>query len=318
MVKIAVAAPGQVAREITEVLVATGKHEVITLARRDLVPEEIVEGTTPLKVDFHNKDDLAKALRGVHTVLSFVVAQNDPEATAQKTLIDASIAAGVKRFAPSEWFVARFTHLKWNDSKLLARDYLEEVNKNGKVLEYCLFQPGLFTDYHANENINKHLKTNDFLPIDFANRRLLAPGSLEPRFTATTIQDVGNIVAKAIEYEGEWPKIGGIAGETLSLAQELAIGEKIRGKKFDVELLDLDSLRRGEWNGSWVKPLDHPSVQHLDEETRAAFSRAAFSGFLLALAEGDMVVSDEWNRIFPDYKFTGVEEFVSNFWVGRP
>ncbi|KAK4173322.1 hypothetical protein QBC36DRAFT_220840, partial [Triangularia setosa] len=318
MVKVAVAAPGQVAREVIESLVAAGNHEVITLARRNLQLEEIVEGTTPIKVDFHNQDELVKVLQGTHTLLSFVVAQSDPEGTVQKNLIDAAIAAGVKRFAPSEWFVARFTHLNWNASKLLIRDYLEEKNKNGKVLEYCLFQPGLFTDYHANENINKHLKTNDFLPIDFANRRLLAPGNLQPRFTATSVRDVANIVAMAIEYEGEWPKIGGIAGETLSLAQELTIGEKIRGKKFEVELLDVDSLRKGEYNGAWVKPLEHPSLQHLDEETRAAFSKAAFTGFLLALADGDMVVSDEWNRIFPDYKFTGVEEFVSKFWAGKP
>ncbi|KAK4666733.1 hypothetical protein QC763_302860 [Podospora pseudopauciseta] len=318
MVKIAVAAPGQVAREIIEVLVATGKHEVITLARRELAPEEIVEGTTPLKVDFHNPAELEKVLKGVHTVLSFVVVQNDPDGIAQKTLIDAAIAVGVKRFAPSEWFIARYTHLKWAASKVAIRDYLEEKNKDGKVIEYCLFQPGIFTDYHANENINKHLKTNDFLPIDFANYKLLAPGSLKPRLTATTVRDVANIVAKAIEYEGEWPKIGGIAGETLTLAEELAIGEKIRGKKFEVELLDVDSLRKGEWNGSWVKPLEHPSIQHLDEETRAAFSKAAFSGFLLALVDDELVVSDEWNRIFPDYKFTGIEEFVSKFWAGMP
>ncbi|KAK0742086.1 hypothetical protein B0T21DRAFT_408936 [Apiosordaria backusii] len=318
MVKIAVAAPGQVAREIIEGLVATGKHEITTLARRDLLPEEIVKGTTPVKVDFHKHEELVKALQGVHTVLSFVAPHNDPEATAQKTLIDAAIQAGVKRFAPSEWTVSRFTHIQWNASKLLIRDYLEEKNKNGKVIEYCLFQPGLFTDYHVNENINKHLQTNDFLPINFANRRLLAPGSLEPRFTATTIRDVVNIVVKAVEYEGEWPKIGGIAGETLSLAQELAIGEKIRGKKFDVEFVDVENLRKGEYNGSWVKPLEHPSLRDLDEETRAAFSKMAFRGFLLALADGDMVVSDEWNRIFPDYKFTGVEEFVSKFWAGKP
>jgi hypothetical protein len=39
----------------------------------------------------------------VHTVLSFVVTTADPEGIVQKVLIDASIDAGVKRFAPSEW-----------------------------------------------------------------------------------------------------------------------------------------------------------------------------------------------------------------------
>jgi hypothetical protein len=39
-----------------------------------------------------------------------------------------------------------------------------------------------------------------------------------------------NIVVKAIDYEGEWPTIGGINGHTLSLAEEIAIGERVRGK----------------------------------------------------------------------------------------
>ena len=36
-------------------------------------------------------------------MLSFIPPFFDPENTAHKNLIDASIEAGVKRFAPSEW-----------------------------------------------------------------------------------------------------------------------------------------------------------------------------------------------------------------------
>ena len=42
-------------------------------------------------------------LRGVHTVLSFIVTALDPGNVSQKNLIDAAIRVGVKRFAPSEW-----------------------------------------------------------------------------------------------------------------------------------------------------------------------------------------------------------------------
>lgn len=66
---------------------------------RDCMP-----GVAWRAVNYNNKDDLIEALRGVHTVLSFV---NQPLAdhnnNSQKNLIDASIAAGVKRFAPSEY-----------------------------------------------------------------------------------------------------------------------------------------------------------------------------------------------------------------------
>jgi len=44
-----------------------------------------------------------KALHGIHTLLSFIQLLADPEQKAQKNLIDAAVAAGVKRFAPSEY-----------------------------------------------------------------------------------------------------------------------------------------------------------------------------------------------------------------------
>jgi len=56
-----------------------------------------------IKVDYNDKSDLVKHLRGVQVVLSFVLTTTDPEGSVQKVLIDACIEAGVKRFAPSEW-----------------------------------------------------------------------------------------------------------------------------------------------------------------------------------------------------------------------
>lgn len=54
-------------------------------------------------VDYKNTKDLTNALRGVHTVLSFIQLLSDPDQKAQRNLIDAAIEAGVKRFAPSEY-----------------------------------------------------------------------------------------------------------------------------------------------------------------------------------------------------------------------
>lgn len=60
-------------------------------------------GVTLRAVNYDDKSDLVEALRGIHTVLSFIQLLSDPENNSQKNLIDASIVAGVKRFAPSEW-----------------------------------------------------------------------------------------------------------------------------------------------------------------------------------------------------------------------
>ena len=54
-------------------------------------------------VNYDDQSDLTKALQGTHTVLSFLQLLSDPKSKSQKNLIDAAIAAGVKRFAPSEY-----------------------------------------------------------------------------------------------------------------------------------------------------------------------------------------------------------------------
>lgn len=67
-------------------------------------------------------------------------------------------------------------------------------------------------------------------PFDFAKRRaILLDGSDNNRLVFTAVQDVANVVARAIDFEGEWPVVGGIQGTNVSIAQLIALGEKLRG-----------------------------------------------------------------------------------------
>ncbi|KAL2137802.1 hypothetical protein VTI28DRAFT_8196 [Corynascus sepedonium] len=294
MVKIAIAGPGQLAFEIIDGLVATGKHEIVILSRRD---------------NMGQKDD------------AFV----------QKNLIDAAIEAGVKRIAPSEWAVANFNHLTWYNAKLTIRDYLREKNKESKastfifclpqfycqIIEYTLFQPGWFMNYLGGAHQTcKHFRTTTILVNHDKGRTGIAsdPSSL---VTYTAVHDVVNIVVKAIDYEGEWPEVGGINGHTLSVADEVAIGERVRGKKYQIEKISIDDAKAGKIDDSWLPDLDWPALALLPESQRPALARTIISGFLLNLAEGGATVSDEWNRIFPDYKFTKVDEFLTGVYTEK-
>jgi hypothetical protein len=68
------------------------------------------------------------------------------------------------------------------------------------------------------------------VPIDFNNRRaLILDGGDGSRFTFTTVQDLANVVARAIDFTNEWPVIGGIKGAELSMGEIISLGEKIRG-----------------------------------------------------------------------------------------
>ena len=98
------------------------------------------------------------------------------------------------------------------------------------MLEYTLFRPGLFTNYLTYPyQSTKHIHPMEAL-FDFNKRRaVMIDGGADDRVNWVTAQDLANVVARAVDFEGEWPAVGGIRGTELSIGQTIAIGEKIRG-----------------------------------------------------------------------------------------
>lgn len=112
-----------VGREVIDQIVARGKVELIVLmtrkvktrspAEQDFTANLWAEQASDLGLPDHVKAitfdyvdpvSLAHALRGVHTLLSFIaIADVQLFASIQIKLVDACVANGVKRFAPSEW-----------------------------------------------------------------------------------------------------------------------------------------------------------------------------------------------------------------------
>jgi hypothetical protein len=119
--------------------------------------------------------------------------------------------------------------MPWYAGKGEIRAYLADLNKDSKVLEYCLFQPGMFMDYFASPHkTSKHIHPFQ-TQIDFSNRRMIVlEGSENAQISLISSQDFCTVVAAAIEYQGEWPVEGGIRGDELTVRELLAIGERIR------------------------------------------------------------------------------------------
>ncbi|RMZ76209.1 hypothetical protein DV738_g5038, partial [Chaetothyriales sp. CBS 135597] len=323
MVKIALAGgSGDVAQEIRDVLVATKKHEILILSRRDAPAPgsaALPAGVSWVKANYNDVSQLAQVLQGVNTVLSFVTSDttDDGQANVQKNLIDAAVQAGVKRFAPSEWATSGFKHLDWYSHKATGRKYLADLNRDKKVLEYTLFQPGLFLNYFTGSYpSSNHLHVIQ-TPVDFEGRRaILVEGSGDDAsLTLTTVQDLAHVVARAIDYEGEWPVVGGIKGAQVSLRELVTLGEKIRGGPFPVEYAKVADLEQGKWSTSWTPKIVHSS---LPPDQADAVSAVISAGILLAISAGSWTVSDEWNRLLPDYSFTQPEEFLTKAWAGKP
>ncbi|RSL51287.1 hypothetical protein CEP54_011477 [Fusarium duplospermum] len=321
MVKIAIAGgSSELASEILDKLVATGKHEITALVRKDPSQFRSLAGVRWVQTDYQDKVELAQHLKGIHTVLSFIAAHLDPENQAQKNLIDASVEAGVTRFAPSEWstgvkLLTSLDVMPWYTGKIEIVQYLENVNKDKKVLEYCRFQVGAFMDYLCHPYKGSKYITTLPLNIDLEKKHaIVVEGSLDDEMTYTSVEDIAHVITRAVDYQGEWPTIGGIQGDKITIGELLRIGEKVKGESFTVEWLKMEDLAAGELKTNNYPRLDIPSVPKDQVES---FSKMAIIGVLIAMTRGVWTVSDEWNKIFPDYKFTGVEELLTEAWKGH-
>lgn len=66
--------------------------------------------------------------------------------------------------------------------------------------------------------------------FNFEKRKaILVDGGDNDRISLITVRDLANVVVQAIEFEGEWPVVGGIRGTDISVKEFIALGEKIRG-----------------------------------------------------------------------------------------
>lgn len=116
--------------------------------------------TLPVKkVDYASFDELKDAFENHDAVVSVIGTQGVP---AQKTAIDAALAAGVKRFIPSEFGIntrkVRGTPIgKILAGKIGVVDYLEEVAKENEGFTWTGLSTGLFFDWVSRRLARTHL-----------------------------------------------------------------------------------------------------------------------------------------------------------------
>jgi hypothetical protein len=80
-------------------------------------------------------------------------------------------------------------------------------------------------------------------------------------------------------------------------------------------VLKEEDIIAGDIKTSWTPLFIDPNMP---PEQIAAFSQVIVRGCLLSTLCKSWVVSDEWNKLLPDYKFDNVEEFLIKSWAGKP
>ncbi|EIN03751.1 NAD(P)-binding protein [Punctularia strigosozonata HHB-11173 SS5] len=220
--KVAVAgATGNIGLPIVQQLVAA-KFDVVVLSRSEN-PSGLPAGVTIRKVDYESIESLTAALQGVDAVVSAV---GSAALAGQIKIIDAAVAAGVKRFLPSE-FGNDTEHpavraLPVFGPKIAVQEHLKKVAAESS-LTYTFVVTAGFLDWG--------LQAGFLLgPLKERKAEIYDDGSQE--FSATTIATIGRGIASVLQHLDEtknrtvyFHEAVVSQAKILSIAKELTPGE---------------------------------------------------------------------------------------------
>ncbi|KAF8997887.1 NAD-P-binding protein [Cyathus striatus] len=251
------------------------------------------QGAIIRAVDYASVKALTDALNGVHTVISTLFTPQDTTPT--DNLLKAAIAAGVTRFAPSEFAIAKEGNsvLQVYSTKI---SHWEAVKASG--LEYTAFRNGMFMDYlAAGSSYTGPLRIAPFV-VNVKERKAEIPGTGDDKVTFTTLADIGKFVSAAVTLE-KWPEEMGMSGETLTYNEIVRKAEEVLGEKISVTYINVDNLKKrkleaiekNDWWGKFLMEL------------------------YLAFIEGHGEIKDPYlNKVLTTVQPTKVKDFLQKYW----
>ncbi|KAK4867601.1 hypothetical protein LT330_001111 [Penicillium expansum] len=189
---VALLGKGWLGSAILEQLVNSG-FQVTVLSRTARSVDEPPSSVKTVQVDYSSIDSLVAALQGQDAVVSTIGSSG---ISAQKTVIDASIQAGVRRFIPSD-FGALTTRpgaesLPLNALWIDIQKYLKEKALSGQI-EYTLFAVGPFLEFVMSMPFLTDLQTQTAPLYDNG----------EHTFSSTSVSSVAKAVAGALKNAAE-------------------------------------------------------------------------------------------------------------------
>ncbi|KAM0665210.1 hypothetical protein ACQRIU_005471 [Beauveria bassiana] len=185
-------------------------------------------------VDFSSADALTRALQGQDVVISTLPAD---VAALQTTLVDAAVAAGVKRFLPSEFGCnldnALARQVPVFGEKIKIQEYLKERAAAGRI-SYTFVYNGPFLDWGIQNQFV--LSVADYKP------RLLDDG--KALFSATNLDTVGSALVGILDHLDE-TKNRAVFLEDIKISQQrlLELAKKAAPEKpWEVSYVKVDDL----------------------------------------------------------------------------
>ncbi|KAF7620905.1 hypothetical protein F9C07_2282727 [Aspergillus flavus] len=256
----------------------------VSILTRSQKPGAYASNIKVFEVDFNSVKSLTAALQGVDVVVSTVgVAAVDN----QNVLIDAAIAAGVKRFIPSEFSSVttnpKLETLPIYSSMFKIRNYLEEKTAAGEF-SWTVLACGAFLDSVLNSPIL----------LDFENHTVTMLDEGDNRISSTSLPGVGRaIVAILQNFDATENRVIRVSEAILTQNQLIGFAKELRP---DIK---------------WRTSKERTSVllqESLEQFGAGDFCMAAF----IKLIKGTALAGDTYGSAFDvtDNELLGIKELA--------
>jgi nucleoside-diphosphate-sugar epimerase len=312
-------------------------YKPIILSRANSTHAANTSGTTPIPadtdpateetyeietryVDYTSIPSLTTSLAGIHAVISALLIPSEKMVEYQLNLLNASIAAGVRRFAPSEFALSQDAHkqVDIDYAKIVVWGAVQAAVKRGGI-DAAAFPCGMFMNYLAvgastaaedeSERRRKRALAGFsegalmFHPSPGNGQKpwvevpLTSTGSF-PDVTMTDIRDIGKFIVAALEIEEPWGgRELGMAGETRNLGEIIVIMQEVLGEDVGVRTVTREELQ-----------------QRLDALDPSDILSRIDVQYTTACGQGGSVVKGVLNELCPEVKPVTIREFMEEAW----
>lgn len=198
--------------EVRSLVRPTSNSETLNMLKR--------AGAKVTYVDTTNVDDIAKACKGAHCVVSALAGLRDVVIDAQKVLLDGAIAGGVARFIPSDYSLD-FTRFDYGENRNLdlRREFHEYLDRT-PIASTSIFN-GAFLE----------LITGDMPLILLKRKLILYWGDLDHKLAFTSMDNTAEFTAK-VALDDSTPRYLHIAGDQISPREIKDTMAQVTGEKY--------------------------------------------------------------------------------------
>lgn len=150
--------------------------------------------------------------------------------------------------------------------------------------------------------------------VDFESRHAIVLDDGNQPLVLTAAADISNVFALALDDDRRWPVEGGMQGDRTTIIELIALGKRLRGGDWTIEHVKSEDIENWELKTKWVPQMTHPVIPLAEREK---FSKEFVCMFFMGVQRGAWDVGGEWNKRFPEYNFTGLEEYMRRAWEGK-